>query len=465
MELQRDSPTKTTQSRKPTDTIHCERRPTHFYDDETSPTDISECSSDHQLVPCRVVVDERTSIRHTPRLKPLRDATQSTSNDVFPVDANNLHHIYRHIAENDFARNRNCNNQNAAGDCSTTVTSSSESGLGMKKCALRMTKSDARIMKKVMRLCRKRDRRYRRISDKSILSASSAISSSKLHRHSYSSASMRHAPLKLIRDTSSEDALNDQCRQSRHDESGNQGNAQISTNNSNRCPNQQADEHCRRKETTACCDYDDPLRKELRNQCACILMQCRHIRRRPAAGDRNGSDGNSSGETTTTDEESREETIKRCELDDVTSDMRIGYLFRFGCKKIKKSRSDLEKEAIIHGGGAECCGTVRQTPSPCLNTQSAQCEAMKSCLKKPVPEMAYPPVQQPCPAVNACPVVCPDPSRTPYDDKEVTFQQPDAKCKQNEPEVMYCSTKRHDNSSCQDYEEMDHTQINIYRVS
>ena len=75
--------------------------------------------------------------------------------------------------------------------------------------------------------------------------------------------------------------------------------------------------------------YLNPCRAELRRQCQCIIEQKRYLLMK-----------NSDSDTVDSDMEG----LTRCQLATAASDMRIGFLFRFGCKRIKKTAEDLRKD-------------------------------------------------------------------------------------------------------------------------
>ena len=198
-----------------------------------------------------------------------------------------LEAIRQHIAEYDRSArvnggNVNQNNKGASGG-----------GAGggfneLRKHSLKLSKSDEQVMKRVLRLCHKQDLKYRRAPNGELRPTSG-----------------QYPPTPVTRHTS-------EVRN-------------ISTNNS-------------AATSTKCglvgpCSYSDPGRGELRRQCQCIIEQGRHVRLSQVRYDVSESD----------DSEPDENALSRCELDNVTTDMRIGYLFRFGCKKIRKTDADYEK--------------------------------------------------------------------------------------------------------------------------
>ena len=84
------------------------------------------------------------------------------------------------------------------------------------------------------------------------------------------------------------------------------------------------------------CSFMDPAKGELRRQCQCILQQGRHLKIRI----------HPDGEGSSSSENDDENGMSKCEVLTVSSDMRIGYLFRYGCKKVKKNEDDFIKEDI-----------------------------------------------------------------------------------------------------------------------
>lgn len=302
------------------------------------------------LKPCRIVVDSKYEGTHTnpTQYSPANYTNESknsmnsypllnescVSNDLSSTTCDQLEKI-----RIDSSYNKNSNNSTTMPLLAQVTPATNmfnyhaaANAVPLQECPLRMSKSDTVIMKTILRKCRKRDKRYRKseacLAYKGIQNKKEKPP--KIDKFNARNRSTKHMPLRC---RSNSPIIQNIYEYPVIDS--------LSTNNSNRCQYKIPDEHCKKEQDPECCYYESPLHRDLRAQSICIISQCRHLRKRPSKN----KDSDSGTNDTTSDDEIKEESINRCQIDDVTSDIRIGYLFRFGCKKIKKSRKDFAKEA------------------------------------------------------------------------------------------------------------------------